>query len=89
MSGPPIHNDLDAQRAAAYEDFVQLRRHMRDIGTTAGAMAALVRQVDAQSRPPTLEEMRTMLDSFAQLDGLMAELRTRVARAEPNRRLPP
>ena len=79
MSLPPEPPDLAAQLAAAEAEFHAFRTHLREIASTAGCLATEIREIDAKRRPPTVAEMRVMLEYFSDLDRLLDELRVRVA----------
>ena len=76
MYQPP---DLATQLAAAEADSHTFRKHLREIASTAGCLATQIRDIDAKRRSPTVAEMRVMLEYFTDLDGLLDELRERVA----------
>ena len=79
MPLPPEPLDLAAQLAAAEAEFHAFRTHLREIASTAGCISTQIRDIDAQRRAPTVAEMRVMLEYFSDLDGLLDELRERVA----------
>lgn len=89
MSLPPEPPDLAAQLAAAEADFHGFRTHLREIASTAGSIATQIRDIDAKRRSPTVAEMLVILEYFTDLDGLLDELRQRVAHEQLSLKLDP